>query len=176
MALSVHANPNASIPDDIKNAFPASFENYMKLFEMLLKQDLDLDIQNNDGFTCLMVACQNRIPSAAKLLLQKGANPNVKDNKGCTPLDVAIKTKQADLVEFLLQYDAKNGALELVVDEFIMKTYLMMNKGILGSDDDEDILHVEKPLAQKSRDQKSDLASLLHELQQSSLQPQLESK
>ena len=41
----------------------------------------------------------------------------MKYNKAHTPFDVAIKTKQANLIESLLQYDAKNEALELVVDE-----------------------------------------------------------
>lgn len=41
----------------------------------------------------------------------------MKYNKVHTPFDVAIKTKQANLIESLLQYDAKNRALELVESE-----------------------------------------------------------
>lgn len=70
-----------------------------------------------------MMTCQKCIPLAAEHLLLKGW-------KGYTPL-VAIKTKQANLIESLLDYDAKNGALELVADEFITKPYLMMNKEII---------------------------------------------
>ena len=70
------------------------------------------------------VACQKSIPSAAELLLLKGW-------KGCTPLNVAIKTSKLTSLNLCCIYDAKYGALELVVDEFITKAYLMMNKELI---------------------------------------------
>lgn len=54
-----------------------------QMLRILLKSSLtfNIDVFNYEGFTPLILACQNQSYSDAKLLLEHGADPNIKDMK-----------------------------------------------------------------------------------------------
>ena len=52
-------------------------------------KNIDLNIQNNIGFTALMIAVRNHRTSAVEALVKVGAKLDVKEDGGCTALDLA---------------------------------------------------------------------------------------
>ena len=48
-----------------------------QVVELLLKEKADPNIQNNDGWTALMVASQNGHHQVVELLLKEKADPNI---------------------------------------------------------------------------------------------------
>lgn len=66
-------------------------------------QDLvDINYQNEDGDTALMMACQSLGTEALKVLLEHEADVNMKDAFGCTALALAYKHGNKKAVEVLL--------------------------------------------------------------------------
>ncbi|WP_051197453.1 ankyrin repeat domain-containing protein [Flavobacterium soli] len=65
-----------------------------------------VDRVNEEGLTPLIIACCSGNSKAAKLLLEKKANPNICDANGNSALLYAVQFKNLELVELLLQYDA----------------------------------------------------------------------
>ena len=63
---------------------------------------VDVNIQNNDGVTALLNACNNNNLDMVKLLLDKGADPNIKNNFQSTALHDAVYKGNKDVVIALL--------------------------------------------------------------------------
>ena len=49
---------------------------------LLLDAEAEIDHQNKEGATALMVACQASNVEVARLLLERGANKDLEDNDG----------------------------------------------------------------------------------------------
>ena len=73
----------------------------------------DLDVGNENGETCLMMACEKGSSEIARILLDEGADPGVADKNGTTALMIACRRGQERIVSLLLkknvQVDARNG-------------------------------------------------------------------
>ena len=78
----------------------------INIVKLLLKHDADVDVQDNDGQTVLIIAIVQGHLDIAKLLLQHGANPNICDNRGRIPLLFESANGYLDMVKLLLQYGA----------------------------------------------------------------------
>ena len=58
-----------------------------QVMELLLKEGADVNIQNNDGWTALMIASDDGHHQVVELLLKEGADVNIQNNNGWTALD-----------------------------------------------------------------------------------------
>ena len=80
----------------------AMFQKNIKIVEMLIDYGLDVNaIGPKNGYTPLHDAVWGNNPAAAKLLLEKGADPTIKNKEGQTPLEKAKSEGKEDLVEVL---------------------------------------------------------------------------
>ncbi|KAE8574067.1 Putative ankyrin [Halyomorpha halys] len=79
---------------------------------MLLRMGVDLDSQDNNGCTTLMIASKNSMADIVKLLLHNGANPKIKDNDGRTPLHYAAEGGCVEAVSILLDIGGKVGEMD----------------------------------------------------------------
>lgn len=72
--------------------------------------NFNINVQNSNGYTALMVAVDNNFRENAKYLLKHNANPNIKTNDGKTALSIAedktINTK-AEMIDLLRKYGAQ---------------------------------------------------------------------
>ena len=73
----------------------------------------DLNVSNENGETCLMMACEKGSNEIVRILLDEGADPNIADKNGVTPLMIACRRGQDRIVPLLLKksvsVDAPNG-------------------------------------------------------------------
>lgn len=81
-------------------------ESNLEMFEYLLENGADVNVQNDDGSTALMIASLYGNLEMVKYLLEKGANINAQDNDNSTALIYASKWNNLEEVEYLV----KNGA------------------------------------------------------------------
>ena len=61
-------------------------QNDLKITELLLKNNVDVNIKDNSGQTALHHSIKKEKSEVISLLLEKGADVNIQDNKGSTPL------------------------------------------------------------------------------------------
>ena len=84
----------------------ASRNGHHQVVELLLSKDPDINIQNNNGETALMMfASANEHHQAIELLLSKDPDINIQDNAGWTALMFASANGHHQVVEFLLNKD-----------------------------------------------------------------------
>ena len=76
----------------------ASMSDYTKLAYYMIKNGADVNKQNNNGYTPLMIAVANRNYSILELFANMNADYNIKNNEGKTVLDMAADN------EFALYY------------------------------------------------------------------------
>ena len=74
--------------------------------DSLLKANANPDYQSMDGFTPLILACENGHFDVVYLLLKANANPNLSTHKGVTPMIVASRHGHSDIVRILLDANA----------------------------------------------------------------------
>ena len=70
---------------------------------LLSRPDLDVDIQDNDGWTALASSATVGTSKIVQLLINAGADPTIKTDHGKTPADLARKPKIKEMLE---QYEA----------------------------------------------------------------------
>lgn len=74
---------------------------------------MDLNIGNENGETCLMMACEKGSVEIVRILLDEGADPNVADKNGVTPLMICCRRGQDRIIPLLLRkgvlVDQKNS-------------------------------------------------------------------
>ena len=84
--------------------------------KLLLAYNADLNAQDKEGNTPLLVACKNsRWEAALHLLEQPEVNFNRSDKSGTTPLFEGVSKCQYDLVERLLQREARVNCTRVCV-------------------------------------------------------------
>ena len=104
----------------------------------IINTAIDVNLQDDDGWTALHFAAQNFNEEIIKLLLDNGANPNLKDTYGNTPIIRALfnsRGKDTNIFDLFLENggdpNMKNNsgvsALELAeqVDNFDLKKYFI---------------------------------------------------
>jgi|ERR1700733_2915153 len=72
----------------------------------LLKQGADINFEDKDGFTSLLVACSKNCPEIVKLLIGRGADVNLADKNGWTPLYAACCHGYLEIVKKLIEHEA----------------------------------------------------------------------
>ncbi|GEM_PF-3898026 len=82
----------------------ATFYNQIKIAELLLDNNADINIQNKAGHTSLFLACANRNEEMAKFLLNNNANAKIdsKDLNGTSALQWALAYEWNDVAKKLL--------------------------------------------------------------------------
>jgi len=90
----------------------ASEYHYPRIVALLLKVDLDVDAQDNDNMTPLLLALGQYTPdnaratAVAQLLLEHGASVHVRNKNGQTPLHLASERHHFSIVALLLKLGA----------------------------------------------------------------------
>eukprot|EP00062_Callorhinchus_milii_P021044 gi/632977348/ref/XP_007905295.1/ PREDICTED: KN motif and ankyrin repeat domain-containing protein 2-like [Callorhinchus milii] len=68
----------------------------------LLEAGAEVNIQDHDGSTALMCACEHgHAHITALLLTDPGCDPHLTDNDGSTALTIALEGKQTDIANLL---------------------------------------------------------------------------
>ena len=75
--------------------------------EFLLSEGAEVNIQNKDGFTALMIAAEKGNINIARSLLERFADPNIKDAGGITALEISTYRQNDEMINLLTAYGAK---------------------------------------------------------------------
>ena len=78
----------------------------LELVKQHLEKGTDVNLQDDDGQTPIMIACREGHMDIANILIKSNASVNLSDKAGSTPLTAASKQGNDDIIELLLQ----NGA------------------------------------------------------------------
>ena len=81
-------------------------EKKLKIIQQLTEKGANINIQNEDGVTALMMACNEGLSEVVELLLQNGADPNIHGDKGWTALMYACNNGNSKVAKRLLRYNA----------------------------------------------------------------------
>lgn len=87
--------------------FASAYNNDIHALQGLLALRPNLEIQDNNGNTLLLIAVQRGHVNLARLLLAKGANPNVKNANEDTALHLAVRSQNIPLVGALAEMHAE---------------------------------------------------------------------
>ena len=82
------------------------FYNNDEIVKLLLNAGADIDKQNNNGNTALILASLDNYVEIVELLLNAGADIDKQNNKGNTALFYASKDNNIEIVKLLLNADA----------------------------------------------------------------------
>lgn len=83
----------------------ASYRSHKKSIKLLIDNDVDLNVQNDQGQTPLYtVISDGTHPDIVELLLDNGADPHIAENNGRTPLQHAIFNSNLIVTELLVKY------------------------------------------------------------------------
>ncbi|CAN1794680.1 Ankyrin repeat domain-containing protein 50 [Linum perenne] len=98
-------------------AFSIRSADLQALKKLTEKADVDLDEQDEDGFTALMVAAAGGHVDAFKLLLQAGADVKLRNKRGETAMNLAeLNRNRVELFEkALIQYGFINNQMNIPV-------------------------------------------------------------
>ena len=72
-----------------------------------IEEGVDVNIQNKDGYTALMIASERGYFEIVKLLIEKKAKLDIQNEYGCTALKFASIYNWIDIAEFLIEKKAK---------------------------------------------------------------------
>ena len=81
-------------------------EKKLKIIQRLIEKGANINIQNEDGVTALMMGTDDGLSEVAELLLQNGADPNIHSNNGITALMHACNHGNSKVAKSLLRYNA----------------------------------------------------------------------
>lgn len=81
------------------------------IVQALIKSRANVNLQNTDGVTALMMAASSSKPDidTVQALIKAGANVNLQDRDGYTVLDSVMHLKYADIVELLKRAGARGN-------------------------------------------------------------------
>ncbi|MEK7301779.1 MAG: ankyrin repeat domain-containing protein, partial [Pseudomonadota bacterium] len=112
---------SSALSDDETELLKAAFSGKSETIKQLLDKELNPDLQNEMGFSALIIASQYGHADIVNLLLEKNANVDLQNTGGATALIVAAKNGHDDVVNALL---AKNAKVDLQTSDDI--TALML--------------------------------------------------
>ena len=72
--------------------------------ELLLKQGANANLQNEDGYTALLIAVSSGNKEIVQLLLENGADINIKNIDGKTAWSLAEERNYSKIVDLLKKY------------------------------------------------------------------------
>ena len=77
-----------------------------EVVKLLLKENVDVNVQDEEGVTALMIASENGHTQVVDLLLKANVDVNVQDEEGVTALMIASENGHTQVVEVLLKENA----------------------------------------------------------------------
>ena len=80
--------------------------------EVLLKYGADVNIQDNDGWSALMLTSQDGYVETAEVLLKYQADVNQKKNDGWSALMIASYNEKMEMIKLLVKHNADVNLLE----------------------------------------------------------------
>ena len=93
---------NKSVPSTRQSVLSlATWTNQSSMVSWLLKRGADVNVEDDQGWTPLMVASYSGFTSIVKELLKHDANTAVKNKKGLTAFDLATLNNHSDIIELL---------------------------------------------------------------------------
>jgi len=110
LLLKYKANPNIADSSGDTCLIVAKSTQVLKL---LLDNGAESDVQNDEGFTALMMACKQRDIEKTKLLLKHGADPNITNERDCTALFFAWRRGDLGIVKLLLDNNADPNIIDV---------------------------------------------------------------
>jgi hypothetical protein len=88
------------------------YDGHTEILEVFLNRpEIDINIIDMFGRSALHYAIQNGRLSAAKMLLEHGANPNITSISGVTPIHIAIERGNQEATALLIKYGANIHAI-----------------------------------------------------------------
>lgn len=75
-----------------------------EIVELLLKQGANANLQNEDGYTALLIAVSSGNKEIVQLLLENGADINIKNIDGKTAWSLAEERNYSKIVDLLKKY------------------------------------------------------------------------
>lgn len=98
-------------------------KNQPAIAQLLIEKGVDLNLQESDGFSALMIAAaKDQQQEIARLLVEKGADLNLKTNKDVTVLMIAIGKNQPEIAQLLIEKGA-NLDLETIAGSYTALTF-----------------------------------------------------
>ena len=98
----------------------ASRRGNIDLCKLLIESNAEINKQNDNGTTALMIACKNNHSKVSEYLLKNNAAINFKDKTGNAALHHAVQRKKYDVVKLLIHEGAdtnsRNFAGESILD------------------------------------------------------------
>ena len=70
---------------------------------------IDINMQDKDGNTFLILCVKEDLTQLVKNLLEKGINPNIQNNEGNTALHYALSAHNFKLADILRKYGASES-------------------------------------------------------------------
>ncbi len=101
MLIQCGANVNAA-NNAGKRPLHFAAESWGDIIKELLSAGADIDAQDNEGNTALIIVCMEGREKEARLLIRKGADVNIKNKEGKSAADIAAEKGLADVLELLL--------------------------------------------------------------------------
>ncbi len=77
--------------------------NVLPATQLICKYGVDLNIQNNNGETALILAAEYKKADVVKYLVEQGCDLNLRDDKGQTAAIVAAKRGKDDVLKYLIE-------------------------------------------------------------------------
>lgn len=85
-----------------KRALHFAAEYWGDIIKELLNAGADIDAQDNEGNTALIIECKQGSEKEARLLIRKGADSNIKNKEGKSAADIAAEKGLADVLELMM--------------------------------------------------------------------------
>ena len=127
----VGENPSLLNRGELKNGpiHSAANANQAEALAPLLDLGADINVRDEDGMTALHRAAEN--PQAARVLLERGADPEIYDLRGCTPLVIALSGQTDDgeeVANLLYQAGARRGLFDACILADLDRVQLVFEK------------------------------------------------
>jgi Ankyrin repeats (many copies) len=108
-ASAVPLNAPTASPAGTQGAelWRAAGEGDLATLRRLLEQHANLDLQDGEGRTALMIATLHGRSQAVSWLLEAGANPNLPDSSGESPLDAALAADESEIIAALKRHGGR---------------------------------------------------------------------
>uniref|UniRef100_A0A1X7T7S0 Uncharacterized protein n=1 Tax=Amphimedon queenslandica TaxID=400682 RepID=A0A1X7T7S0_AMPQE len=84
----------------------ACLNGHIQIVELLLKEQVDPNVQNKNGWNAFMLACKNGHTQIVELLLKEHVDPNGHNRKGHTALMAASAEGHYKVAKLLLEWKA----------------------------------------------------------------------
>lgn len=76
---------------------------FLKIINLVLTYDANLDIQNNYGDTALIMTCSHYRSEMIEVILKTNANPTIQNKRKCTALHVLCERQNFDGVKIFIK-------------------------------------------------------------------------